>query len=48
MYFILDVDYRLCITWIIHQQLWRYKVEEKLRVGAREQDVEYHWPIILA
>jgi hypothetical protein len=24
--FILDVDYGLCITWIIHQQLWGYKV----------------------
>jgi hypothetical protein len=33
----LDVDYRLCITWIIHQQLWGYKVEEKLYLGVREQ-----------
>jgi hypothetical protein len=31
------VDYRLCITWVIHQQLWGYKVEEKLCLGVREQ-----------
>jgi hypothetical protein len=35
--FNLDVDYRLCITWIIHQQLWGYKVEKKLHLGVREQ-----------
>jgi hypothetical protein len=35
--FILDVDYRLCVTWIIHQQIWGYKVEEKLYLGVREQ-----------
>jgi hypothetical protein len=29
--------YRLCITWIIHQQLWGYKVQEKLYLGIREQ-----------
>jgi hypothetical protein len=34
---ILDVDYTLSITWIMHQQLWGYKVEEKLYVGVREQ-----------
>jgi hypothetical protein len=28
----------------MHQQLWGYKVEEKLYVGVREQKkVEYHW-----
>jgi hypothetical protein len=42
--FILDVDYRLCITWIIHQQLWGYKVEEKLRLVVHEQKrIEYYW-----
>jgi hypothetical protein len=34
---ILDVDYRLCITWIIHQQLWGYKVEGKLCLGVHKQ-----------
>jgi hypothetical protein len=29
----LDVDYRLYITWIIHQ-LWGYKVEGKLHLGG--------------
>jgi hypothetical protein len=33
----LDVDYRLCITWIVHQQLWGYKVEEKVYPGVRER-----------
>jgi hypothetical protein len=33
----LDVDYRLCITWIMQQQLLGYKVEEKLYMGVREQ-----------
>jgi hypothetical protein len=27
----------LCVTWIIHQQLWGYKVEEELHLGVREQ-----------
>jgi hypothetical protein len=31
------MDYRLCITWIIYQQLWSFKVEEKLHLGLREQ-----------
>jgi hypothetical protein len=26
-----------CINWIIYQQLWGYKVEEKLYLGVREQ-----------
>jgi hypothetical protein len=26
-----------CINWIIHQQLWGYKVEAKLNLGVREQ-----------
>jgi hypothetical protein len=26
--------YRMCITWIIHQQIWEYKVEEKLHLGV--------------
>ena len=25
----LDVDYRLCITLIMHQQMWGYKVKRK-------------------
>jgi hypothetical protein len=43
MRFILYVDYRLCITWIIPQQLWGYKVEEKvcLRVSEKKK-IEYH------
>jgi hypothetical protein len=35
--FILGVDYRVCITLIIHQQLWGYKVKEKLYLGVREK-----------
>jgi hypothetical protein len=31
------VDYTICITCIIYQQLWGYKVEEKLYLGVREQ-----------
>jgi hypothetical protein len=44
MYIILDVDYRLCMTWIIYQQLSGYKVEKKLHLGVRKQKkkVEYH------
>jgi hypothetical protein len=37
MLFILDVGYGLYVTWIVHQHLWGYKVEEKLRMGVREQ-----------
>jgi hypothetical protein len=37
MLFILDVDYTICITCIMYQQLWGYKVEEKLYLGVREQ-----------
>jgi hypothetical protein len=37
MQLILDIDYRLCITWIIHQQICRYKVDEKLHLGVRER-----------
>jgi hypothetical protein len=33
----LDVDYTICITCIMYQQLWGYKVEEKLYLGVREQ-----------
>jgi hypothetical protein len=32
-----DVDYTICITCIMYQQLWGYKVEEKLYLGVREQ-----------
>jgi hypothetical protein len=33
-----------CITWIIHQHLLEYKIEEKLHREIREQKkVEYHW-----
>jgi hypothetical protein len=39
IYFIWDEDCRLCITWIIHQQLSGYKVEEKLYLGVREQEM---------
>jgi hypothetical protein len=35
--FILDVDYTICITFIMYQQLWGYKVEDKLYLGVREQ-----------
>jgi hypothetical protein len=37
----------LCITWIMHHQLWGYKVEDKLHLGVREQkrlnttDIDY-------
>jgi hypothetical protein len=31
------VDYTICITCITYQQLWGYKVEEKLYLGVREQ-----------
>jgi hypothetical protein len=31
------VDYTICITCIIYQQLWGYKVEEKLYLGVCEQ-----------
>jgi hypothetical protein len=31
------VDYTICITCIMYQQLWGYKVEEELCLGAREQ-----------
>jgi hypothetical protein len=28
----------------MHQQLWEYRVEEKLHLGVREQKgAEYHW-----
>jgi hypothetical protein len=42
----LDADYRLYITWIIHQQVPGYKVEQKLHLGVRDQKkkkAEYHW-----
>jgi hypothetical protein len=32
-----DVDYTIYITFIMYQQLWGYKVEEKLCLGVREQ-----------
>jgi hypothetical protein len=35
--FILDVDYTICVTCIMYQQLWGYKVEEKLYLRVREQ-----------
>jgi hypothetical protein len=32
----------------MHQQLWGYKVEEKLYLGVHEQKkVEYHWSTLL-
>jgi hypothetical protein len=34
---ILDADCSLCITLIIEQQFWGYKVEEKLHLGVCEQ-----------
>jgi hypothetical protein len=39
--FILDVDYRVCIIWIIHKQRCGFKVEEKLHLGVREQKLVY-------
>jgi hypothetical protein len=35
------VDYTICITCIMYQQLWRYKVEDKLYLGVREQKMLY-------
>jgi hypothetical protein len=32
----LDVDYLLYITGNIHQQIWGYKVEDKLHLGVLE------------
>jgi hypothetical protein len=32
-----NLRYRLCITWIIHQKFWGYKIEEKLCLEIREQ-----------
>jgi hypothetical protein len=37
--FILDEDYGLCIISIMHQQLWGYKVEQKLHLRVLEQKV---------
>jgi hypothetical protein len=34
---VLDVETRLCTSWIIRQQLWGYKVEEKLLLVVYEQ-----------
>jgi hypothetical protein len=31
------VDYTICITCIMYQQLWGHKVEDKLYLGVREQ-----------
>jgi hypothetical protein len=31
------VDFTICITCVMYQQLWWYKVEEKLYLGVREQ-----------
>jgi hypothetical protein len=31
------IDYTICITCIMYQQLWGYKVEEKLYLGVCEQ-----------
>jgi hypothetical protein len=31
------VDYTICITCIVYQQLWGYRVEEKLYLGVRKQ-----------
>jgi hypothetical protein len=33
----LIVDYRLCISWILYQQLWGYKFEEEVHLEVREQ-----------
>jgi hypothetical protein len=30
----------------MHQQLWGYKVEEKLYGGTRTKKVEYYWSIL--
>jgi hypothetical protein len=32
-----EIKYYYMMTWIIHQQLEGYKVEDKFRLGAREQ-----------
>jgi hypothetical protein len=31
------IDYTICITCIMYQQLWGYKVEDKLYLGVCEQ-----------
>jgi hypothetical protein len=31
------VDYTICITCIVYQQLWGYKIEDKLYLGLSEQ-----------
>jgi hypothetical protein len=31
----------MCITWIMHQQLWGYKVEGKLYLVLRKQNKLY-------
>jgi hypothetical protein len=43
----LDVDYGLCKTSIMHQQLSGYEIEEKLHLGVLEQtkNAKYHWYI---
>jgi hypothetical protein len=34
----------MCTTRMIHQQLWGYKIENKLHLGGtRTKNVEYHW-----
>jgi hypothetical protein len=41
--FVLDVEYKFCISRIIHQQVSGYKVEEKLHLGYANKEVKYHW-----
>jgi hypothetical protein len=42
--FILGVDYRLCITEILHQQLCGYNAKEKLHLqDTRTKKVKYHF-----
>jgi hypothetical protein len=38
IHFVLDVDYRLCVTLNHTPRAWGYKVEEKLHLGASEQN----------
>jgi hypothetical protein len=35
--FVLYVDYRICIAWVLHQELRSYRVKERLHLGVGEQ-----------
>jgi hypothetical protein len=41
--FILDVDYRLRVTWIVHQQIWGTKLKTNHTCGYTNQRAGYIW-----